>query len=91
MGLLRRVGQLVRPTGHVPRGSPRTQAHLARWWRWYGVTGGIGLVVVTSLFILTNLAEVTVLGGVPMVLLLYALWGWRITHPPTERLPAYEA
>jgi hypothetical protein len=43
---------------------------MARWWRWYGVTGGVGLVVVTSLSIFTNIAGVAVLGGVPMLLLL---------------------
>jgi hypothetical protein len=87
MGVLRRVDQLLRPPGYVPRGSPQAQAHMARWWRWYGVTGGIGLVVVTSLSIFTNIAGVAVLGGVPMLLLLYALEGWRVTHPPKERLP----
>ena len=84
---MRRVDQLVPPPGHVPGGSLRTQAHHARWWRWYGVAGGLGLIVVTSLVVFTDLVVVTVLGGVPLVLLFHALWGWRITHPPKERLP----
>jgi hypothetical protein len=81
---MRRVDQWVRPPGHVPAGSPRTQAHLARWWRWYGVAGGLGLVLVIALSVLSTIAGVTVLLGIPSMMLFYALWGWRITHPPTE-------
>jgi hypothetical protein len=87
MSVMRRVDHWLSPPGHVPFGPPRTQAHLARWWHWYGVAGGLGLAVVLALSVLSNIAGVTVLGGVPSLMLLYALWGWRITHPPQESLP----
>ncbi len=89
MGMMRRVGQWVRPPGRVPVGSPRSQAHYARWWRWYGVAGGLGLVVSTAFSILGNIAGVSVLGGIPLVLLFYSLLGWRITHPPKESVAEY--
>jgi hypothetical protein len=84
---VRRVDQWVRPPGHVPAGSPRTQAHLSRWWRWYGIAGGLGLVLVVAFSVLGNIAGVSVLGSIPLLMLLNALWGWRITHPPKESLP----
>ena len=71
----------------MPVGSPKTQAHLARWWRWYGLAGGLGLVVIMSVAVFADAAWPGSLGGLPLLLLFYALWGWRITHPPEERLP----
>ena len=44
-------------------------------------------MVVVAFSVLGNVAGAGVLGGMPLLMLLYALWGWRITHPPKETLP----
>ena len=81
MGLLRRVDRLLRPPGHVAHGNPDQQRHLTRWWRWYGL-GALVLTVLTVVLALAGTTGPTFLGPAAMLLGLYALWGWRVTHPP---------
>jgi len=87
MGDARRVRQFLRPQGYVPLGTPRTQAHLARWWRWYGLAAAVGLVVFILLLVVADVEAATFFGGFPLLFALYALGGWRVTHPP-GRAPA---
>ena len=83
MGIVRRLDRLVRPPGHVPLGTPRQQAHLARWWRWYGVAA-LALLPATVVVTVAGLADPGFLATPAAVFALYALGGWRVTHPPRD-------
>ena len=84
MGLGRRLDRFLRPPGRVPHGGRWQQAHLARWWRWYGVAA-LGLLLgCVVLLVVGALDWGAALGTFGLILGFSALGGWRITHPPPQ-------
>jgi hypothetical protein len=86
-GLRRRLVRFLRPPGYVPLGNPQSQAHYARWRHWYAA-GGLGLLVVGMVLVLAGslflgpwVLSLALMSG------LFALGGWRVTHPPAPREP----
>jgi hypothetical protein len=60
------------------------QAHLARWWRWYGLAAAVGFVALILLLLVAEANAATFVGTFTLLFALYALGGWRVTHPPAE-------
>ena len=47
----------------------------------------LGLALVTFFSLVREVDWLNAFGGFSLLLILYALWGWRITHPPQEDRP----
>jgi len=83
MTFWRKVEHLLRPPGHVPLGTPKAHAHLARWRHWYGAAA-IAVLAITVLLMIIGVAGAPSFLALSLALAFNYLGGWRVAHPPHD-------